>query len=226
MRPFTGFLKILNDNEIEKLHENAVNLLEDPGMKIENRAMLEALQKAGAQVDLKSETAKIPKKLIEEVISIAAKEEEERFSQKNAGDSETAINNKLTFSWHSPFRNRTPKIEASFGGGAPLFYDHENGINRYATREDFLNMIKLAEAIPEVSTCGNAIHYIREDDGSDVPPKMVAIKGASLVAKYSSKPGCTSIIDKRQLPYLMEMGRIIKGSARRVYKKPDTGQHT
>ena len=81
-------------------------------------------------------------------------------------------------------------------------------------------MINLAEGIPEVITVGNAVHYIRENDGSDVAPKMVAVKGAGLVAKYSSKPGCTTIIDKRQLPYLMEMGRIVKGSLQEYIKNP------
>jgi len=47
---------------------------------------------------------------------------------------------------------------------------------------------------------GNGVHYLKEADGRDVAPKMVAIKGAAVAAKHSSKPGCTAIIDRRQLP--------------------------
>jgi trimethylamine---corrinoid protein Co-methyltransferase len=221
MRPFTGFLKMLSAGEIEDLHENATKLLENPGMKIENAALLQALEKSGAKVDFEKEVAKIPRRLTEQVIEMARMEEKARVAGlQNNNYSETGIDNKLTYSWHSPFRNRAPKIEASFGGGAPLFYDHDMAINRYATRDDFLKMINLAEALPEVVSVGNAVHYVKENDGSDVAPKMVAIKGASLVAKYSSKPGCTTIIDKRQLPYLMEMGRIIKGSVQQYVKSP------
>ncbi|MBN1298480.1 MAG: trimethylamine methyltransferase family protein [Actinobacteria bacterium] len=221
MRPFTGFLKMLTLDELEKLHDNAVSLLENPGMKIENEALLKSLSRAGAKVDFEAEIARIPKKLTDEIIALAAAEEKERMAAFSGSDfSETDIENKLTYSWHSPFRNSAPKIEASFGGGAPLFYDHKKGINRYATKDDFINMVNLAQALPEIVTVGNAVHYVKENDGSDLAPKMVAIKGAALVAKHSSKPGCTTIIDRRQLPYLMEMGRIVKGSASRYIKSP------
>lgn len=219
MKPISQFYKLLTENELDELHEKVVDLLSDPGMKFENQAMLEALQKKGAKVDFANQIARLPKNLIEETIIIARKEELERTAKKDLAR-ETEFTNMLTFSWHTPYRNRTPKVQASFGGGAPLFYDHDNKINRYATGDDFLRMINLAEGLPEIVTVGNAVHYIKEKDGSDVAPKMVAIKGAALVAKYSSKPGCTTVIDKRQLPYLMELGRIVKGSQEEYLKNP------
>jgi trimethylamine--corrinoid protein Co-methyltransferase len=170
-------------------------------------------------VDLGSELARFPRELVEETISIAAAEERERRSA-GSPESELGYPNQLTFSWHTPFRNRTPAVQASIGGGAPMFYDHERKANRYATRDDFLCAIRLAEGLPEVVTMGNGVHYLKESDGSDVPPKMVAVKGAALVALHSSKPGCTSIIDRRQLPYLMELGAIVRGSARAYLRNP------
>ncbi|MCL5069831.1 MAG: trimethylamine methyltransferase family protein, partial [Actinobacteria bacterium] len=221
MQPLSSFYKLLSDGEIELFHDSVIKLLENPGMKIENQFLLKALKKKGAKVDFENEIASMPKKLTEEVIEIAKKDEKERITSKTKDlDSELKYPSKLTFSWHTPFRNRTPKIAASFGGGAPLYYDHKLKVNRYATANDFLKLIHLAEGIPEVITVGNAVHYLKENDGSDVPPKMVAIKGAATVAKYSSKPGCTTIIDKRQLPFLMEMGRIVKGSAQEYIKNP------
>lgn len=220
MRPITDFYKVLSDSEVEKLHGNALALLEDPGMKIENQALLEALKNKGARVDFTREVARIPKKLVEEVLAIALKEEKERGKEKILNDSSADYPGLLTFSWHTPFRDRTPIIKASFGGGAPLYYDHALKQNRYATEDDVLRMINLAEGLQAVATVGNAVHYLKESDGSDVAPKMVAIKGASMVAKFSSKPGCTTIIDRRQLPYLMEMGRIVKGSAQEYLKNP------
>jgi trimethylamine:corrinoid methyltransferase-like protein len=81
-------------------------------------------------------------------------------------------------------------------------------------------MVHLADGIPEIVTVGNAVHYLKERDGTDVPPKMVAIKGAQAVATHSSKPGCTAIMDRRQLDYLMEIGIIVKGSAEEYIKRP------
>ncbi len=64
-------------------------------------------------------------------------------------------------------------------------YQHALKANRYATGEDFLRMVRLAAGIPEIVTVGNGVHYLKEADGRDVPPKMVAIKGAALFSKSS-----------------------------------------
>ncbi len=252
MRPLDHFARVLSDAEVDRLHEQALRLLEDPGMRIENTEILQALARGGAKVDLQREIVRFPPRLVEETIAIARREEEERVRAARAADgaedgarrsgrpgpeasvwrgsagaggaaaadSELAYSNQLTFSWHTPFRNRAPRVQASIGGGAPLYYDHERRANRYATGEDFLRLVRLAEAIPQIVTVGNGVHCIKEPDGREVPPKMVAIKGAALVARHSSKPGCTAIIDRRQLPYLMEMGAIVKGSAAEYLKSP------
>ncbi len=219
MRPLAGFHRVLSDLEVERLYEGALELLADPGMRLENQAMLRALRRGGAAVDLDALVVRFPRELVEETVARARAEERRRAAAGRAA-AEASHPDQLGFSWHTPFHNRVPPLQASFGGGAPLYYDHERKVNRYATGEDFLRLVRLAEGIPEVVTVGNAVHYLKEAEGRDVAPKMVAIKGAAAVAKHSSKPGCTSIIDRRQLPYLMEMGRIVKGSARAYLRNP------
>jgi trimethylamine--corrinoid protein Co-methyltransferase len=219
MRPLQLFHRVLSESEVERLHEAAVALLGDPGMRLENASLLEALRRKGATVDFSTEVVRFPRGLIEESLAIASAEERER-RRAARPESELGYPDQLTFSWHTPFRNRTPPVQASIGGGAPMFYDHGRRVNRYATRDDFLATIRLAEGLPEVVTMGNGVHCLKEPDGSDVPPKMVAIQGAALVAKHSSKPGCTSIIDRRQLPFLMELGAIVKGSAEAYLRNP------
>jgi trimethylamine--corrinoid protein Co-methyltransferase len=216
MRPITQFFRALDDREIETLHDQALAILEDPGMRIENGEILKSLAKRGARVDHGSEVVRFPRGLVEEVIELARKEEEER----RRGETPTpAVSNALTFSWHTPFIERTPPVQVSLGGGCPLYYDHDKKTNRHATGEDFLRMVRLAEGIPEIVTVGNAVHYLKEGS-EDVPPKMVQIMGAAAVAKHSSKPGCTSIIDRRQLEFLIEIGVIVKGSYDEYIRRP------
>jgi trimethylamine:corrinoid methyltransferase-like protein len=144
---------------------------------------------------------------------------EERDRQARGEDAVTATR-QLTFSWHTPFMDRASPVRASMGGGCPSYYDHAEQETRYATAADFRRMVRLAEGIEQIVTVGNPVHYVREDDGSPVPPKMVAIKGAALVAEHSSKPGCTSCIDRRQVGYLVEIGTIVRGSAAEYLKRP------
>jgi len=231
LRPIEGFHRVLSDDELEQLRAGALDLLSDPGMRLENPAMLRALAEKGAAVDREAQVVRFPRELVDETLARARAEERQRVAAAAASrgaqgaaaagaPSETAYPDQLTFSWHTPFHDRVPPVQASFGGGAPLYYDHEARLNRYATGEDFLRLVRLAEGLPEVVTVGNPVHYLKEPGGSDVPPKMVAIRGAAVVARHSSKPGCTSIIDRRQLPYLMEMGRIVKGSAQAYLRNP------
>jgi len=217
LRPLNRFVQVLSDSELDMLHESALALLEDPGMKIENETALKALEAKGAIVDYEAEIVRFPRNLIEETIDIARKEEIRRFSQ---GNTTVDALDALTMSWHTPFHERTPDVQVSMGGGCPYYYDHEKRESRIATADDFLRMVHLAEGIPEIVTVGNAVHYVKESDGADVPPKMVAIRGAAMVAKHSSKPGCTAIIDHRQLEYLMEIGIIVKGSAEEYIQRP------
>jgi trimethylamine--corrinoid protein Co-methyltransferase len=217
MRPLDQFMKVLSEEELDKLHESALGLLEDPGMKVENEDALKALKAKGARVDLGNEVVQFPRELVERTIEIARNEEEERFLK---GYTTVDAPNALTMSWHTPFHERTPEVKVSLGGGCPQYYDHEKRETRIAKGNDFLSLIHLAEGIPEIVTVGNAVHYLKESDGTMVAPKMVAIRGAATVAKHSSKPGCTAIIDRRQLEYLMEIGIIVKGSAEEYIKRP------
>jgi trimethylamine--corrinoid protein Co-methyltransferase len=219
MRPLRHFFQVLSEEELDRLHEAALQILADPGMRLENAALLSALQRAGASVDAQAQLVRFPRRLVEQAVAVAAREETLRRTEGRP-ESELGYPRQLTFSWHTPFRNRTPPVQASIGGGAPLFYDHARKANRYATRQDFLATIRLAEGLPQVVTMGNGVHCLKEDDGRDVPPKMVAIEGAALVARHSSKPGCTSIIDRRQLPFLRELGEIVKGSAQAYLRNP------
>ena len=215
MRPLNDFLRMLSENELEKLHNAALALLQNPGMKIENETALAALRGRGARVD--GERVMFPPELVEETLLIAKEEEEQRFSD---GAVTADAPNALTFSWHTPFRERTPPVTVSMGGGCPRYYDHERVEARLATADDFLRMVHLAEGIPEIVTVGNPVHFLEYADGRQVPAAMVSLMGAATVAKHSSKPGCTAIMDHRQLQYLMEIGIIVKGSAESYMRHP------
>ena len=217
MRPLKDFLRILSEDELLLLHEGAVELLQNPGMKVENEELLKPLAARGAQVDFQSEVVRFPPRLIEETLSIALEEERERFSTRC---STVDASNALTFSWHTPFRERTPPVQASLGGGCPQYYDHGLRETRLARADDFLRMVHLAEGVPEILTVGNAVHYLKESDGTDVDPVMVAIKGAASVAQHSSKPGCTAVMDWRQLEFLVEIGTIVRGSLEEYLRRP------
>jgi trimethylamine--corrinoid protein Co-methyltransferase len=217
VKPIDNFVRVLSDDELELLHGKALELLREPGMRFDNPDVLACLERSGARVDHASGVASLPPGLVESTIEMARSEEGARRAR---GEDELTATRQLTFSWHTPFMESSPPARASMGGGCPSYYDHARQETRYATASDFRRMVHLAEGIEQIVTVGNPVHYVREDDGTLVAPKMVAVKGAALVAVHSSKPGCTSCIDRRQVKYLVEIGTIVRGSAEEYIKRP------
>jgi hypothetical protein len=125
-------MRVLSDDEVELLHQNALMLLEDPGMKIENEEALRALEKKGARVDYTAQVVRFHPGLVEETIEIARREERERFA---SGSSTVDAPDALTFSWHTGYHERTPEVKVSLGGGCPYYYDHEARTSRQATSD-------------------------------------------------------------------------------------------
>lgn len=214
----TAFAQLLDNDGLERLHQGALALLSDPGMRIEAGGLLAALKRSGADVDTSRSLVRFPKKMLEETIALAADEDRQRLA-KAGGDVARAARC-CAFSWHTAFANGVPQPQFSIGGGCPMFYRFEQHTVDEATAQDFLDVIRFAESVPEIATVGNPVHYVRDFAGRRVPPRMVAIHGAALVAKNSSKPGSTSLMYPEQLDYLVEIGSVIRGGYEQYVTRP------
>ena len=156
--------------------------------------------------------------MIEETIALVAEEDRQRLAK--AGGDVARAERCCAFSWHTAFPDGVPRPQFSIGGGCPMFYRFEEHAATEATAQDFLDVIRFAESVPEIATVGNPVHYVRDFDGRRVAPRMVAIHGAALVAKNSSKPGSTSLMYPEQLDYLVEIGSVIRGGYEHYATRP------
>ena len=64
-------LRILNDSEIETIHEKTLQILADPGVKITHQEILTKLAKAGAGVDESTGQVTFPRDLVRELLETA-----------------------------------------------------------------------------------------------------------------------------------------------------------
>ncbi len=69
-----GKFSVLEKDEIERIHEAALQVLEEIGLKVKSEKALRLLKDAGASVDERSQVAKIPDRLVSEAIQSCAKE--------------------------------------------------------------------------------------------------------------------------------------------------------
>lgn len=64
-----NLIKVLTDNEVERLHNESMQVLERVGLKVPNAEVLALCRKAGAMVDAQQETVRIPQKVMEAALA-------------------------------------------------------------------------------------------------------------------------------------------------------------
>ncbi len=208
MKPIKTFVELMSADELAKFRDCAEKLLGEPGMKIGSGVMRAALARKGAVVDEVTQNVRFPKELIDETLQQAITEEKARRWQ--CGSDVSEAEGTITFSWHTPFMTTSPPMQVSLGGGCPLYYEHSEKKVRYASEPDLVRMLHLSEGIPEIVTCGNAVHCVLDKDGNEVPAELMPLLGAAAIAKNSSKPGSSALMSPWQLDYLVAMGEVVR----------------
>ncbi len=198
MQSCTDEIRLFSDDELEALHQASLDILADPGMRIMTPALLEALNRHGAAVDGARQVVRFPRKLVDE--TIAGMQADLRQGRKPI-----LLNGVITSRSSGP-------IQAKFGGACIEYFDWEWQQVRSPTRQDLIDLVKLGQALPEVTTVGNPVMYLTEDDGSPVDPRLQRVKTAALIACYTTKAGPTEVWNARELDFLMEIGAVVRGS--------------
>ncbi|MBA7526791.1 Glycine betaine methyltransferase [subsurface metagenome] len=145
-------ISFLSENEVERIHNASLEVLEKTGVTIDSREALDVLKKAGARVDYENNQAIIPRELIEEALKRAPKT--------------------IKYCARSPKYDFVLNREKSYfcaTGGPPFIYDWETGRRRYSTSEDLARCSVIADYLDHVDLiwplgCGgelpDAIRYI------------------------------------------------------------------
>ncbi|MBN2073425.1 MAG: trimethylamine methyltransferase family protein [Actinobacteria bacterium] len=200
-------LQVLEDKDLEKIHDLSIKVLQEPGMKIMNEKMLDALSKKGARVDSGRQVVSFTPEIIDETIEIIRDDYREGRIPKylNGVTSE---------------KTKNPDIQAKFGGACVQYFDWNEKKFRDPTELDLIDMIRLGEALPEVKTVGNPVVYLRDKNGNPIDPPMQRVKTAALVVKYTTKSGPTEVWNADELEFLIELGTIAKRSREGYFKNP------
>src|ERR1035437_8154599 len=69
MQNFNDPIRLFGDDELERLHVASLDILADPGMRIMTPALLEALERCGAQVNYASQQVRYPSALVEATLA-------------------------------------------------------------------------------------------------------------------------------------------------------------
>jgi len=200
-------LTVFKDAEINKIHEYTLKLLENPGMQIRNDRMLKVLAKKGAKVNFSKKIVCFTSGIIEETLDLLKND----YLQNKVPKYLNGVTSELT--------DKTG-IQAKFGGACIQYLDWKNRLFRDPAEIDLINMVRLGQAIPEVATVGNPVIYLKNKDGTQVEPRLQRVKTASIIAKYTDKPGPTEVWNAKELEYLIEIGVVVRDGNDNYFKNP------
>ncbi len=188
-----GLLRVLDESQMDRIHEAALRVLEKTGLVIRGDFLLRALADAGCRVDFESQRAWFKPDLVETQI-------------EGQRDRYKMVRSSL---WY-PFCREMPvddvalpdEFTCDYGFATPTIYDYPSGRFRSPTERDQIEMIKLGDALECVrAVCAPFIC-------GDVDPRMEIIESSRVLLLNTKKPGWVGTSSAAEVKYLAEMAAL------------------
>ena len=188
-----GYLKVIDKEQMDKLHGGILEVLQRTGLQIQGRFLLEALADAGCKVDFANHRVWFKPELVEKQIA-----------------SQRGRNKMVRSSLWYPFCRELPEGDAAwpdeftvdYGFGAPWIYDCSTGDYRKPVTEDQIDMIKLGNALDCVGAVNSPFIC------SDFDSRIETIESSRLLLLHTDKPGWVGTSCGKEVKYLAEFAAL------------------
>lgn len=197
-----GLLKILTINEMEKLHNGALKILEDTGMWIDSQDARDYYRSAGCKVNDGTKIVLFPKKITEYYIDMMRKKYSDISNVRYSRTFYTKKENKL----YTDFTTNA--------GGFSVFVLDLNNKRRTATFKDVTDSIRLADALENIDRMGLPC------SAQEIPHEERPIRMTAELLKLTNKIGGIEAWNKRDIYAIAEMCDVITGSRDASIKNP------
>jgi trimethylamine--corrinoid protein Co-methyltransferase len=190
-------LSLLDTELIERIIEEAYQLMLKPGIKVQNAEARKLLADAGAQVDEENMVVRIPEQIVKKALETVPRQ------------------------FHLYDYDGNPKVQ--YGGDAVQYDPGSSGISillpdtlehKTAETADLIRIIKVAESLPQYDAQSTAIVC------HDVPKDLHDLYRLYLVMLFSKKPIVTGAFTNKTVHQMIEMLAIFAGSPENLRKYP------
>lgn len=190
-------LALLNDELIGRILDEAFQLIQNPGIKVQNEEAHDLLKKAGAQINEETSVATLPEKVVTKALESVPRE---FFLYDYDGE---------------------PKVH--YGGDAVQYDPGSSGISillpetlehKTAETDDLIRVIKVAESLSQYDAQSTAIVC------HDVPKEIHDLYRLYLVMLYSKKPIVTGAFTNKTVHSMIDMLAIFAGGHENLRKYP------
>lgn len=204
----SGLIRFLNREEMERLHNGALEILEDTGMLVGHPEALDYLGKLGCVVNKNSNIVKFPRAVVETVIGKMKKD----FSLTNREGMVMPMRYTEMYMCSKPAVLHNNFVTNA--GGFPAYVLDLDGKRRAATMQDVIDSIRLADALENIDLVGLPC------SAQEIPYEMRPVVMTAELLKNTSKPGGIEAWTKSDIRYITEIASILRGSREELKKKP------
>jgi len=190
-------LTLLSDEIISRILDEAYELLQKPGIKVQNEEVRELLENAGVEINPDTHVAKIPKPLVEQSLETVPRD------------------------FHLYDYDGNPTVH--YGGDSVHFDPGSSGIamlnpetleHETTETQHLIQLIKVAEQLPQYDAQSTAVIC------HDVPKEIQDSYRLYLVLLLSKKPIVTGAFTNKTVQEMIDMLALFAGSHEQSRQKP------
>ena len=191
-------MRYFSDDQVKKIHANAVELLESHGFMVEHHGALEMLRDSGAEVDFAKQVVKAKPDLVEKCMNSTVS----RFLLGARDPSkDTIVETNMQF---PVCRN---------GGGVDKIIDVDTGQFRDMLLSDITELFRALDAL-------DFINVVSPLYAQDIPEKTRDLVVLETLFQNTSKHVNIRTFSKKNLDVLVKMGEIVAGGRENFRKRP------
>lgn len=194
-----GSLRILSEDQIDRLHQAALSLLSDPGVYSESDLFLDICAKGGALVDRDERRIRLPADLVETAIKSAPSQFVLHARRDDA--------NSLLL--------EPGRVYYGMGGTSePLFFDYDLGRPRPPTKQDMVMNTRLGHALPNIDFVQTLCM------SGDYPTGQIFFHDFDAIFRNTTKPTVINVLERPFTQHLLEMAAAISGGEAALREAP------
>jgi trimethylamine--corrinoid protein Co-methyltransferase len=218
----SGLISVLEQDEMQLIHDSALRVLDEVGMRIEHAEALERLEAIGCRVDFDHQEVRFPPEVVEWAVAQLRRDFDPARAAHPSQSLEGApsqryarrVPMRYTAMYFSTLaRQVRHEFSANTGGFPPFVYDLE-GRRRPATLQDVRDSIRLADALEEIDLVGLPC------SASEVPAALRPVVMAGELVKLTAKIGGIEAWSAKDIEYLTRIGEVVAGSAEALQRQP------
>ena len=208
MKTFSDPIRFLDRDDMQKIHDAAVQILDTIGMKIDHDEALEYLRDTGCHVEHDRRIVKFPPEVTERAVA----------RMRKAYADPKRVPQKMTVRYsHVRFRSEPNRVHRDFtvstGGFCCFIYDLE-GRRRAANIEDVRAALRLADALGNIDYTGLPC------SAQEIPHAERPVRMAAELVKHTRKIGGIETFTARDVEYITRIAEVVAGGKEELRRNP------